>query len=53
VAKGSASDYEVENLHLLLVASDQELLESKQKHFELEVNNVKLHELLEATNRKN
>jgi hypothetical protein len=53
VAKGLAFNYEVEILHLLLVPSDQELLESKQEHFELEVNTVKLRELLEATNPKN
>lgn len=40
--KGSASDFEVENLHLLLPTKDQELLESKQKHSELEVANAQL-----------
>lgn len=53
VIQGSTPDSEVENLHLLLALKDQELLESKQKHSELEIANVHLQELLDAATRKN
>lgn len=53
MVQGSALDFEVENLLLLLGMEDQELLESKQKHSEFETANIHLQELLDAANRKN
>jgi hypothetical protein len=53
IVQGLTFDSEVGNLHLLLTAKDQELLESKQKHSEFEIANAQLRELLEAANQKN
>lgn len=53
MVQGSAFDSKVENLYLLLAAKDQELLDSKQKHSELEVANTQLQEFLDAANQKN
>lgn len=52
VEKSEASSSEVENVRLLVAAKDQELLERKQKHAELEVTNAKLEEILDATTQK-
>lgn len=51
--QGSTSDSEVENLRLFLAAKDQEILESKHKHYELETANIHLQELLDAATQKN
>lgn len=53
VEQSEAPSFEVENLRLLLVAKNQELLKSKQKHVELEVANAQLKELLDVANQKN
>ena len=50
---GLVPDSEVENLYLLMVAKDEELLKSKQKHSDLEVANAQLQEFLDATNQRN
>lgn len=53
VEQPEASSSKVENLHLLIAGTDQELLESKQKHVELKVANSKLKELLDVATQKN